>query len=609
MAAFDLNSLYFLKNAAPKTSSFEEMVAPMGKGFELGRAYGENYRQNSLRNLIEQREKEGIPYDRLSNEAAKYDLGVANTMRNERRSSLEYNYKQSVAEFEHWRKNMARRICGLILQKGDELNIPMEDFERVLEVAASYVATYDEALAQWLLGQAQARRYNRARLNKPATQKPPSYKDLLNKAQIAKEKASAFDSRLNKSQYWGLMNYALAAEAVAEREGQVGVPAEYNDVLRLLRYFKRDNEIDKKSIYDFALSDKFRLINEGGVNDADADFSGIVTPDSINVQNGQGSAGTKENDKANSVVKKRFTSSVSVNNGENGDMVIKSMLKGVGKAGQYPYIDNTELKKYIDYSDKIEDNDSALKFLEDVKLQLTNDSNDANKGSAKTEGADKNYFDLVNKKIEERKSLKNGGYSPKTAMILKLNGKSTSERNEERARWLRIPTIIDGYYTAAGALLPPLVRALLPEERTTDQDVARVLVTDLGENGFNKLKNAIAASDNETLGSLLKQEAFEQAVRNVAPVVMNKIKGEYRGLVNSNKGNKDLVNKALIEAYNFDDNVISYLDGRKAVQTNKTRYEAIQKKKREENEKIEREAFEREMGNDSGSNYSVEDML
>lgn len=172
MAAFDLNSLYFLKNAAPKTSSFEEMVAPMGKGFELGRAYGENYRQNSLRNLIEQREKEGIPYDRLSNEAAKYDLGVANTMRNERRSSLEYNYKQSVAEFEQWRKNMARRICGLILQKGDELNIPMEDFERVLEVASSYVATYDEALAQWLLGQAQARRYNRARLNKPATQKP-----------------------------------------------------------------------------------------------------------------------------------------------------------------------------------------------------------------------------------------------------------------------------------------------------------------------------------------------------------------------------------------------------------------------------------------------------
>lgn len=609
MAAFDLNSLYFLKNAAPKTSSFEEMVAPMGKGFELGRAYGENYRQNSLRNLIEQREKEGIPYDRLSNEAAKYDLGVANTMRNERRSSLEYNYKQSVAEFEQWRKNMARRICGLILQKGDELNIPMEDFERVLEVAASYVATYDEALAQWLLGQAQARRYNRARLNKPATQKPPSYKDLLNKAQIAKEKASAFDSRLNKSQYWGLMNYALAAEAVAEREGQVGVPAEYNDVLRLLRYFKRDNEIDKKSIYDFALSDKFRLINEGGVNDADADFSGIVTPDSINVQNGQGSAGTKENDKANSVAKKRFTSSVSINNGENGGMVIKSMLKGVGKAGQYPYIDNTELKKYIDYSDKIEDNDSALKFLEDVKLQLTNDSNDANKGSAKTEGADKNYFDLVNKKIEERKSLKNGGYSPETARILKLNGKSTSERNEERARWLRIPTIIDGYYTAAGALLPPLVRALLPEERTTDQDVARVLVTDLGENGFNKLKNAIAASDNETLGSLLKQEAFEQAVRNVAPVVMNKIKGEYRGLVNSNKGNKDLVNKALIEAYNFDDNVISYLDGRKALQTNKTRYEAIQKKKREENEKIEREAFEREMGNGSGSNYSVEDML
>lgn len=167
-----MNSLYFLKNAAPKTSSFEEISAPFGKGFELGRAYDENYRQNSLRNLIAQREKEGISFDRLSDEAAKYDLGVANAMRNERRTSLDYNYRQGVAEFEQWRKNMARRICGLILQKGDELNIPMEEFERVLEVAASYVVTYDEPLAQWLIGQAQTRRYNRARFNKPATQKP-----------------------------------------------------------------------------------------------------------------------------------------------------------------------------------------------------------------------------------------------------------------------------------------------------------------------------------------------------------------------------------------------------------------------------------------------------
>jgi len=166
MAAFDLNSLYFLKNAAPKTSSFEELNAPMERGFNLGRAYNENYNKNSLQNLIAQREAEGVPYDRLSNEAAKWDIGAAQAMRNERRSSLKYNYEQSVAEFERWRKNMARRICGLILQKADELGIAPEELDRVLNIAASYVVTYDEALAQWLLGQAGTRRAAQGRLNR-----------------------------------------------------------------------------------------------------------------------------------------------------------------------------------------------------------------------------------------------------------------------------------------------------------------------------------------------------------------------------------------------------------------------------------------------------------
>ena len=168
MAAFDLNSLYFLKNAAPQTTSFEEAYDPVEKGFNLGRAYNENYNKNSLQNLIAQREKEGVPYDRLSNEAAKWDLGAANNMCDERRESMEYNYKQSIAEFEQWRKNMARRICGLILQKADELGIAPEELDRVLNVAASYVVTYDEALAQWLLGQATARRNAITRANKPS---------------------------------------------------------------------------------------------------------------------------------------------------------------------------------------------------------------------------------------------------------------------------------------------------------------------------------------------------------------------------------------------------------------------------------------------------------
>ena len=163
MAAFDLNSLYFIKNAAPKTTSFEEAVAPMQTGFNLGTAYNDSYNKNSLQNLIAQRESEGVPYDRLSNEAAKWDLGAANAMRGERRASLDYNYKQSVAEFENWRKNMARRICGLILQKSDELGMAPDQQYGVLDTAAHYVVTYDPELAEFLMQQANTRRYNAAR--------------------------------------------------------------------------------------------------------------------------------------------------------------------------------------------------------------------------------------------------------------------------------------------------------------------------------------------------------------------------------------------------------------------------------------------------------------
>lgn len=192
MAAFDLNSLYFLKNAAPKTTSFEEAAAPIKTGFDLGTAYNENYNRNSLQNLIAQRESEGVPYDRLSNEAAKYDLNAANAMRGERRASLDYNYKQGVAEFENWRKNMARRICGLILQKSDELGMAPDQQYGVLDTAAHYVVTYDPELAEFLMQQANTRRYNAARTapkEKPLTDHEKEISSVME--QMAKPTADA----------------------------------------------------------------------------------------------------------------------------------------------------------------------------------------------------------------------------------------------------------------------------------------------------------------------------------------------------------------------------------------------------------------------------------
>lgn len=602
MAAFDLNSLYFIKNAAPKTTSFEEAIAPMRTGFDLGTAYNASYNRNSLQNLIAQREKEGIPYDRLSNEAAKWDLGAANGMRNERRASMEYNYKQSLAEFEQWRKNMARRICGLILQKADELNIPEEELHRVLNVAASYVVTYDEALAQWLLGQAQLRRYNQGRLNKPSTRNEDESK--LYPSEISARKGRANDVDLSgANRFLGVYQ---------ENSANVGAMLSNFFTTGRLPWLKKawidgvtryamqvdpekfgENDIwDAKKIED-AINLYMSSLAKGDVSDETP-----VEPETSATPAAPDSPAKPSTPKAPSApVESDYKNEIR-----------SYYIPGNAKAG---YRENLNVKKVDADLKKYNDNIEALEYMLGV-LASDNQKFAGVKGDAS--GNSENAVVKVNrekvqKRIDELKELDKGGFSPKNAKTLKLNGKSAAQQTAEAAKWQRIPTLISGYYTNPGALLPAMVRAILPEERTTDQDVKRVLASDLGSDMYSKLWNAIAASDDSMLGTLLKQEGFEQAIRSVAPVVMDKMISEYKSLVKSNNGNEKDVDEALMEVYNFDNEVLDYLKGVRILQKDKARYESIKKKKQQENEEKERKAYEREMGGGDGSVISARDWL
>lgn len=595
MAAFDLNSLYFLKNAAPKAASFEELNAPTERGFNLGRAYNENYNRNSLQNLIAQREKEGVPYDRLSNEAAKWDLGAAQAMRNERRSSLEYNYKQSVAEFEQWRKNMARRICGLILQKADELGIAPEEHDRVLKVAAYYVVTYDDALAQWLLGQAGTIRAAQNRLR-------PKYK-------VFKDDHVVMFNNKDK-----ILNFNPGTEGTPEQRKIAA--AEYSRLNMLesylggrfpmytwmtgyLRGVAKDGGTYEQAIqniidaYDATqpAGFEYRSLKRYPEYENDPTIASIIGSGNVNVN------GSTNNGPVQNASGKTAPAQSAVNGSGNGKSY-KYVVRNDDSLGGAIYpIDNAiqQMGKDVSAVDNKQDAEMLLAAIEEYE------------SVPKAKGVE-SLKQRLKDKIAKFEDLEKGGFTPETAKVLKLADKSGAERTAEVARWQRIPTILSGYYTTAGAMMAPLVRALLPEERTTDKDVAIILVSDLGQDGFDQLKNAIAASDKNVLGNLLKQEAFEQAVRNVAPIVLNKIRGEYRALVDVN--GKEKVDSALKEAYQFDDNVIKYLDGTLELQTDKKRYKAIQKKKQKERESKEKAAYEREMGgNSSVSNYSVEDMF
>ena len=595
MAAFDLNSLYFLKNAAPKAASFEELNAPTERGFNLGRAYNENYNRNSLQNLIAQREKEGIPYDRLSNEAAKWDLGAAQAMRNERRSSLEYNYKQSVAEFEQWRRNMARRICGLILQKADELGIAPEELDRVLNVAASYVVTYDEALAQWLLGQVGTRRAAQNRLRP----KDKVFKDdhvvmfngkdrILNFSQGTegtpeqRKIAAAEYSRLNMLESYLGGRFPMYTWMTGYLRGVANDGGTYEQAIQNII-----NAYDETQPAGF----EYRSLKRYPEYENDPTIASIIGSGNVNV-NGAANNGPVQNASG-----KTAPAQSAVNGSGNGKSYKYVVRKGDSLGGAIYPLDNAiqQMGKDVSAVDNKQDAEMLLAAIEEYE------------SVPKAKGVE-SLKQRLKDKIAKFEDLEKGGFTPETAKVLKLADKSGAERTAEVARWQRIPTILSGYYTTAGAMMAPLVRALLPEERTTDQDVARILVSDLGQDGFDKLKNAIAASDKNTLGNLLKQEAFEQAVRNVAPIVLDKIRGEYRALVDTN--GKEKVDSALKEAYQFDDNVIKYLDGTLELQTDKNRYKAIQKKQQKERENKEKAAYEREMGlGSSGSNYSVEDMF
>lgn len=586
MAAFDLNSLYFLKNASPKTASFEELNAPTERGFNLGRAYNENYNRNSLQNLIAQREKEGVPYDRLSNEAAKWDLGAAQAMRNERRSSLEYNYKQSVAEFEQWRRNMARRICGLILQKADELGIAPEELDRVLNIAASYVVTYDEALAQWLLGQAGTRRAAQNRLRP----KDKVFKDdhvvmfngkdrILNFSQGTegtpeqRKIAAAEYSRLNMLESYLGGRFPMYTWMTGYLRGVANDGGTYEQAIQNII-----NAYDETQPAGF----EYRSLKRYPEYENDPTIASIIGSGNVNVN------GATNNGPVQNASGKTAPAQSAVNGSGNGKSYKYVVRKGDSLGGAIYPLDNAiqQMGKDVSAVDNKQDAEMLLAAIEEYE------------SVPKAKGVE-SLKQRLKDKIAKFEDLEKGGFTPETAKVLKLADKSGAEQTAEVARWQRIPTIVNGFYTAAGALLPPLVRALLPEERTTDQDVARVLVTNLGENGFDQLRNAIASSDNKALGSLLKQKAFEQAVRNVAPIVMDKIKGEYEALVSVN--GKEKVDSALKEAYNFNDKVIKYLDGTYELQTDKKRYEQIQKKQTEEKRQKEAEAFEREMGTSSST--------
>lgn len=511
MAAFDLNSLYFLKNAAPKTTSFEEAVAPMEKGFNLGRAYNESYNKNSLQNLIAQREKEGVPYDRLSNETAKWDLGAAKGMRNERRASMEYNYKQSLAEFEQWRKNMARRICGLILQKADELNIPEEELHRVLNVAASYVVTYDESLAQWLLGQAQLRRYNQGRLNKPAKPVNDHEKEISNLTRITVNKDE------NPSNFAEMTGQQHAAQALLRYKRDTGNDIWLRQVQHLFNYAKHlfpqyllaGTDFDKLRAWLDNLSAQELEQIIGNVETDNTEGEGAGNTPAVQENQGKGAAPASGNTSA------------------PGDSAPKSApsIIGIDPGSKKKKVNSAGVSAMQDFIDANEYDVEALKSAR-KKLNEGMSWAEGQSGGSETTAL-KAMLDKVNELIKHNEEM--GVNSPsafKKAFDKMLGSQRTATSLNAMMTAFHNAVSSADKSTSPLTLLNSILLAQLPFYKATDYD-AKAALKIKGSTNWNDLKSVISQMDIPVFSKLAAYDTIDQAIDAALMDLTNTFNGMY----------------------------------------------------------------------------------
>ena len=146
-----------VRQSAPNAKPFQmgEFLTNAGQLRNVSEGMNELDRQNSVRNLVAQREREGIPFEQLSDEVAKYDLDKAYKMRDEARTSGTWNRQESEAELANHKKYMAGWLGGVVLRRATEaVGNGTWDYETVVNIcnkAAAVIFPYDPATATALI--------------------------------------------------------------------------------------------------------------------------------------------------------------------------------------------------------------------------------------------------------------------------------------------------------------------------------------------------------------------------------------------------------------------------------------------------------------------------
>lgn len=500
---------------------------------DLAERNRERARQQSVRNLIGQRMKEGYDWTQLGAEAAQFSPETARTMDNQFMQEGTWQRNENVENLKQFREEMTRRkfseALNTFMQGG--YAISREEFMTMCERAAANVAMYDANLAkellQWIKSEIDAGALDRQRRDIAEAKKNGNkFNDLVSIAQKARFAAKDVDSKDAPSIYYGLRNYAVAAEVVADLEAERGVPAEKNDVLRLYQLLnsREREDIARESYKKAAIDSGFKLINEGN-GEVEPAVDNTITEDIIDKVEGF-DLGIDKPQLQDPSVNKNPVGKYSIQNNSlrnaDGTLNIRSMVKRSENSG---WIDKELFDSYLkECSTEDELNALETRITEDVASVHTKEGSDS-------AGIRNTYSKQIEAKRKTINELSKDGipYNRATKVLL---DKMPARANASNIRRLRqAGTAAAGLIsTTPWSIMDNLIMVQSPDFAPTNAmqgTAAQVLDGNLWQSAITSFQN----SGNSFAANLAKNSNVWKALESGARDLLNTIRPMYKEML------------------------------------------------------------------------------
>lgn len=490
MALLDQMLIEGVRRNAPEIKPWNagRFMTNVGQFVNTNERINELQRQNSLRNLIAQREQDGVPFDRLSNEAAKYDMAKALSMRGEARDSIKFNRTESEAELANHKKTMAGWLGGLVLRRAQEAVASGDaqwDFDYVVNVcneAAAAIYPYDPTAATALLN------FGKQGLVKKATTNEKKEKD--HEKYISDITAKNVPNKdENPSNFAETTAQQHAAQAILRYKNATG-----NDIwLRQVQWLLSEAKKRFPKYGDGSVDlDEMRKWLDGLSVEQIAQFIGSISdPTKFNMDTGIDDGTLDEENKEegkNDVPQAEDKPKVA-----NKPQVVSKKapsLIGVDPGSKKQKINSFAVGRMSDF---INENRYDIASLNDARKRLREGMSWAEGNSGGEEASSmKSMLDEVDKLLAHNEEMGGDKTTPafkKAFDKLLSTGRTATSLNAMMTAFHNVVSSADKSQSAL-SFLNSILLAQLPFYKPTDYD-AKVALTVKGANSFDNLKSVI----------------------------------------------------------------------------------------------------------------------